>query len=201
MGSIGLDQFFNKKFMTIDFNKKWEGFIGLPERKGSWFIWGNSGNGKTAFAAQIAKYLSSFERVAYNSLEEGVSKSLREAFINAGINKHDKILLLDKEPIGELIKRLEKPKSPNIIIIDSLQFSWLTKTSYKSLVEQFPKKLFIFISHAEGKKPAGRTANSVHYDASVKIWIEGFRAHPKSRYGGGETYTIWETGSELYWNK
>jgi hypothetical protein len=39
------------------------------------------------------------------------------------------------------------------------------------------------------------------YDASLKIWIEGYRAFSKGRYIGpnGGVYTIWEEGAEKYW--
>lgn len=41
--------------------------------------------------------------------------------------------------------------------------------------------LIIFISHADGKNPAGRSAKSVMYDASLKIYIEGYRAFSKGK--------------------
>jgi hypothetical protein len=198
--ALSIDNLYNQKFKTFDFEGEWLDMVGKPEIKGSWFIWGNPANGKTVFSAKLAKYLSSFGRVLYNSLEEGASVSLRRAFEIAGIEPGDKITPLDKEPIDELKERLRKHKSPNIVITDSFQYTGLTKDSYKALLNEFPGKLFIFISHAEGKQPAGRTAKTVQYDANVKIWVEGFKALPKSRYGGGEPYVIWDEGADIYWN-
>ena len=198
--ALSIDNLYNQKFKTFDFEGEWLDMVGKPEIKGSWFIWGNSANGKTVFAAKLAKYLSGFKRVLYNSLEEGTSVSLRRAFEIAGIKPGDKITPLDREPIEELAVRLKRHKSPDIIITDSFQYTGLTKDTYKALINEFPNKLFVFISHAEGKQPAGRTAKTVRYDANVKIWVEGFKAIPQSRYGGGEPFIIWPKGAEIYWN-
>lgn len=182
------------------FEGKWQELIGDPEIKGGWLIYGPSGNGKTRFAMQLCKYLSKFERVAYDSLEEGLSKSVQMAF--RAVNMYEvksRVFLLDAEPMDELIIRLKKHKSPNIVVIDSLQYSGMTYNDYKTLRSLFPQKLFILISHAEGKNPAGRVAKSIKYDAFVKIWVEGYRAFAVSRYGGGEPYTIWDEGADEYW--
>jgi len=195
----GINQFYNKRLTCFEFDGDWERLIGQPETNGSWFVHGNSGNGKTVFAAKLAKYLSRFGRVLYNSLEEGISVSLRNAFRNAEIDDNDNITILDKEQLEEFKERLRKSKSPRISIIDSFQYSGLNAVSYKELRNEFDKHLFVFISHADGKMPAGRPAKTAHYDADVKIWIEGFKAFPKSRYGGGEPFTIWQEGAEKYW--
>lgn len=195
----GIDQLYSKKFKELEFTGDWLDLVGKPEVSGSWFIWAPSGNGKTVFAAQLSKYISQFGRVAFNSLEEGISKSLRRAFQLAEITTDDKILPLDKEPISDLRIRLQKPKSPKFIIIDSLQYTGLTVKTYKQLINEFNKKIFIFISHADGKQPAGSVAKAIRYDANIKIWIEGYRATAQSRYGGDSNYIIWEKGAEKYW--
>lgn len=189
------------KAETIDFDGPWLEAIGRPELTGSWIIWGNSANGKTRFAMQLAKYLARFTKVAYNSLEEGLSVTMREAIISIGMaDVQRNFLLLDKETILELAERLDRPKSPRVVIIDSLQYTGLTYTEYKMLRDRFRHKLFIFISHAEGKLPKGNVAKSVRYDANVKIRVEGYVARCESRYGGGKEYVIWEKGRQEYWD-
>lgn len=191
-----------RKYKTLPFAGEFLDAIGTPELKGSWIVWGNSGNGKTRFTLQLAKYLTNFAKVAYNSLEEGMSLSFKNALVDVGMmDCSRRFMLLDKENIADLRVRLSRQKSPDIIIIDSLQYTFLTVKEYKSLVDDFPTKLFIFISHAEGKNPEGRLAKKVKYDAFVKIWIEGFAAKAQSRYGGGETYVIWSEGYERYWGE
>lgn len=185
------------------FEGEFQKLIGRPQKTGSMLIWGNSANGKTRFALQLAKYMCKFDRVAYNSLEEGASHSMKHAFIETGMQEvKRKLILLDKEPIPDLIKRLERKKSPGIIIIDSIQYSGLNYKQYQLLLERFRNKLFILISHADGKHPAGRVAKSIRFDAFVKIRIEGYRAFANGRYGGsGEPYTIWDKGAYDYWGQ
>lgn len=185
-----------KRLITMPFDGEWQALMGQPERAGSWLIWGNSGNGKTSFALQLAGYLTRFGRVAYNSLEEGISESLKRNVRINGLVGIKRLLLLDKEPMDELVERLRRPKAPNIIIIDSLQYCGMNYREYKQLRDEFRSRLFVFVSHADGKEPAGRTARSVRYDANVKIYIEGYRAYAVSRYGGGEPYIIWQSGAE-----
>ena len=196
---MSINEIYHKKINTVKFSDEWRDFIGDPELCGSWFIWGNSGNGKTVFALQLAKYLTTTAKVAFDSLEEGISESLTRTLKIIKMEEARKIMFLDKETIDDLIVRLDKKKSPNVIIIDSLQYSGINIKSYKKLLNRFGKKLFIIVSHADGKQPAGRIAKSIRYDANVKIWVEGFKAFPQSRYGGGEIYTIWQEGADRHW--
>ncbi len=198
--AVSISQLLTTEFNVIDFEGQWEDLIGKPELAGTWIIFGKSGNGKTRFTLQLCKYLTQFGRVAYDSLEEGVSLSMRMAMVEVGMESVKKnIVLLDQEPISDLIIRLKKRKSPNIIVIDSVQYTGMSYDDYKQLRKLFPNKLFILISHAEGKEPAGRVAKSIRYDSFVKIWIEGFKAFALSRYGGGQPFTIWEKGAKEYW--
>lgn len=185
------------EFNTMEFTGTWEALIGQPERSGVWLVWGHSGNGKTRFALQLCKMLTGFGRVAYNTLEEGARRSFQKAVIESKmIQVAKKMVILDRESMPDLIARLKKHKSPDIILIDSIQYTGLTKATYQQLKKDFPKKLFIFISHAEGRHPEGRLAKGVRYDADVKITIEGYTANAVSRYGGGEQYVIWHEGAE-----
>ena len=67
------------------------------------------------------------------------------------------LILLDKENLTELRARLSKRRSPDIIVIDSVQYlkKFYTQT-FGDLKDDFPDKLFIFISQADkaGKDPA-----------------------------------------------
>lgn len=173
--------------------------IGEVELTGSWIVWGGSANGKTRFALQLAKALAKHVRVAYDSLEEGLSLSMQHAIEDVGFaDVKRNFILLDGEGIDELKERLRKQRSPKVVIIDSLQYTGLTYTEYKALRDEFRSKLFIFISHAEGHNPKGAVANSVKYDAFVKVYVEGYRAYPQSRYGGNVPYTVWPEGAAKY---
>lgn len=195
-----MSNFINTKFTGLPFEDHWKESLGCPYLTGSWIIWGAPGNGKTRYAVQLAKYISHFGKVAYDSLEEGRSLSLQTAFINENmIDCSGKMIIMDKVRMADLMAMLEKRRSPDIIVIDSLQYMGLTYAQYTKMIEQYRHKLFILISHADGKKPAGRVASQIHFDAFVKIWVEGFKAFPVSRYGGGTPHIIWEEGAEKYW--
>lgn len=199
--AVSVAEIYTKKFNVLPFEGEWLDAIGEPELTGTWIVWGNSGNGKTRFVLQLCKYLASLgKKVIYDSLEEGASLSMRNAFIDVGMEEvKRRILLLDAEPIDQLIERLKKRKSADVVAIDSVQYTGMNYKDYKALRAMFPKKLFILISHADGKNPEGRVAKAIRFDAFVKIWVEGYKAIPTSRYGGGEPYVIWQEGADNYY--
>lgn len=197
------------QFETADFGGPWLASIGRPELRGVWIIWGGSGSGKTTFTLMLCKYLAGFGRVAYDSLEQGLSLSLQKAWERVDMAEAGtRVILLDKEELPELRKRLEKRKSPDIVIIDSLQYlEGFNLKVLKKLKNDYPGKLFIFISQADKRNvdPDGNMAKKVRYDAEVKIRVEGYKAFVTSRYEdpdkgeGGADFTIWEEGAAQYW--
>jgi hypothetical protein len=200
--AISIDQIYKMNFKELAFEGEWKDSIGVPEATGVWIIWGKSGNGKTSFAMQLAKYLCEFKKVAYNTLEEGARKSFKNALQRNQMHLAKKRFVILSESKEDLMERIEKHKSPDIYFIDSYQFMGMTKTEYR-VFKDFAikhKKLIIFLSHAEGKEPEGRPAKFVRYDADVKIFVEGFRASILSRFGGGDLYTIWAEGAAEYWH-
>lgn len=195
-----IDSVLKLKHDMLDFEGLWKESIGTPERYGNWIIYGHSGNGKSRFTMQLAKYLTEFGRVAYNSLEEGFSASFKKSLEDNNMQavSSRKFICINRESIEELEERLSKQRSPDFIFIDSFQYLGINRHEYVEFVKKFPKKLFIWISHAEGNKPRGRSAEFVKYDSGVKIWIEGYKAFVTGRYGGGVPYVIWPKGSSEY---
>lgn len=186
----------------LPFTGEWLEAVGTPELTGSWIVWGGSANGKTRFALQLAKYLCKFGKVAYDSLEEGLSLSMQQAIADVGMSDCKRnFILLDKESIADLVERLKKQRSPKVVIIDSLQYTGMTYADYKALRDTFRNKLFVFVSHADGKEPRGNVGKSVKFDAFVKIYVEGYKAIPQSRFGGGREYVIWKEGAKQYWGR
>ena len=185
---------------TFAMDGKWAEFLGQPETTGVWFIWGNSGNGKSSFAMQLCRELAKYGRVMYNSLEEGTSLTMQRSLVRHGMAELGSNFVIVREDIEQLKVRMRKRKSPRIVIIDSFQYSQLTYGDYIALKDSFPDKLFVFISHAEGKNPMGNAARRVMYDATLKVWVEGYKATSKGRFIGttGE-YIIWEEGAQVYW--
>ena len=197
--AISVTQLYAKKRNLLQFEGEYAASFGLPEHTGSWLIWGGSGSGKTTFVMKLCKYLTRFGRVAYNSMEEGDSESIRLAFKRVGMEEvKRKIILLDNESIPDLKERLRKHKAPNIVVIDSVQYSDMTYAEYRDLRNEFREVLFLMISHAEGKEPDGKVAKKIRYDAFVKIRVEGYKAFVKSRFGGEAPFVVWQDGASKY---
>lgn len=200
--ALSPNQVFSMKKESFDLSEEWQAAFGAPETCGTWFVWGQSGNGKTSFMVQLARELCRHGRVIYDSLEEGFALSFREQ-----LRRHDMLdvngrLLLVEEDMAILRQRLEKRRSPRIVIIDSLQYTGLTFETYRELVTSLPRHLFIISCQARGNKPDGRSANRIMYDAMLKIWIEGYRAFSKGRFIGEVGHIdIWEEGSRMYWGE
>lgn len=180
---------------TLGFTGRWLDAMGDPEPYGSWIIWGASGNGKTRFAVQLVKYLMSFEglRIAYNGLEEGMSETYRRAIIDTGLQmeKQSRYVFWDGFDYEDMKERLKRKRSPNVVVIDSLQYLNITYDQYKGLVRKYPKKLFIWISHESGTGPKGGTAQSIMYNSNIKIRVHNYYATIISRYKGKEVFDIW----------
>ncbi|WP_165026739.1 ATP-dependent serine protease [Dysgonomonas sp. ZJ279] len=200
--ALSVSDILNFKPVLLDFEGAWLNSIGKPEATGAWLIFGNTGNGKTRLAMQLARYLTRFGKVAYDSLEEGLTASMQRAIIDVGMRDvGNNFVLLDKEPITALRERLKKKRTaPKFVFIDSVQYTGLTIKAYKELINDFPAVQFIFISWADGQLPKGALANAIYYDSFVHIRVEGFCGIiTKSRYGGGADYIVWDKGYREYW--
>lgn len=201
--AISVDQLLKKKFKTIKLEGEWAASIGEEvQPSGSWLIHGDSGNGKTTYCLMLSKVLSKHGRVAYNTIEEGARLTFQQAISRQKFTKTQrrKFVILS-ESIEELRIRLRKQKSPDFVLIDSLQYTFLTKKEYKELIDEFPDKLFIWISHSEGRKPRGKLAQDVEYHADVKMRVEGFKVIIKSRYGGTEDFIVNAERAATHWNE
>lgn len=199
----GVREVLSMKFDTLDFEGVWHDAFGTPERRGVWFIWGNSGNGKTSFVMQLCKYLCRFGRVAYDSMEEGACLTMQNTLRRFGmIEVNRRFLLLDNEPIDQLELRMNRQKSPDFVVIDSFQYTQMSYRRYTQLKEAHRNKLIIFISHASGRLPTGRPAKDVMFDAALKIYVEGYRAFSKGRFlGPVGHFDIWPEKALKYWGE
>lgn len=184
----------------LDFDGKWLDAIGRPELKGTWCVGGLPKNGKTTFTMQLAKYLTRWHIVAYNSIEEGISASFAEALKRGGMNeiKAGRFMVLNNEDVQDIELRLSRRKSPKVVIIDSIQFLGLNIATYLRWKKRFPEKLFIYVTHLAGGYPEGKTALKIWRDSDVVIKVEGFKAYPTSRYGGGKEMVISEEKAAMF---
>lgn len=168
-------------------------------------VWGQSGNGKSNFIMQFAAELLKDDTVLYLSIEESrgpTIKSLIERYIPDPEDRKKLKVAYTAITFDNLVKYLKRPRTPKYIFIDSVQYLNMDHWQYKDLVAMFPRKGFVFVSHAKGKMPDGKTADKIRYDAGVKIMVEGDVAFVKhSRFGGSKNFCIWEEGARKYWGK
>lgn len=198
--ALSVKDILDKRYRTFPFEGKWREAFGEPERAGVWFIWGNSGNGKSSFVMQLCKELCKYDRVLFDSLEEGSCLTVQNSLRLHGMAEVSRRLAFVQEDMEALKARLRQHKSHNIVVVDSFQYTRMTYRDYIALKEAFPEKLFIFISHANGKNPRGDAAVGVMYDATLKIWVEGGVAFSKGRFKGstGE-YVAYSELAGRYW--
>lgn len=198
--ALSVRDILDKRYRTFPFEGKWQEAFGEPERAGVWFIWGNSGNGKSSFVMQLCKELCKYDRVLFDSLEEGSCLTVQNSLRLHGMAEVSRRLAFVQEDMEALKARLRQHKSHNIVVVDSFQYTRMTYRDYIALKEAFPEKLFIFISHANGKNPRGDAAVGVMYDATLKIWVEGGVAFSKGRFKGstGE-YVAYSELAGRYW--
>jgi hypothetical protein len=200
---LGLHQLLRKKFDKIpDLPEEILRSFGELVMNFIMIVWGQSGNGKSNLIYQLLTVLMKHGNVLYLALEEGTGSTTQlVALRHLNEEEHSgKILFADHTmTYEELRKYLPRKQSPRFIVIDSVQYWGITYAQYKTLKEEFPKKTFIYISHSKGKNPLGRVADSIRYDACIKVLVDKYVAFPTSRYGGNEPFIIWEEGAIKKW--
>ena len=169
------------------------------------FIYGGSGDGKSSFAAQLLKELSPLGKKLHILYEEGFSSSVRMNIERNGLQELEQYQLMDNCNYDDIMYLLSRKNAPKIIVIDSFQYARFTKLQWLSLKDKYvkgkKKKIFIVISHADGKKPRGSVAIDALYDAQIKVFVKGKIAFIKSRYEGKQNFVIYEKGAKEYWGK
>lgn len=161
--TLGVNQILKKTYPTIPISEEWMNVIGEPERNFRMLIWGPSGSGKTTFTMMLAKELANHGKVYYNSSEEGEGRTIQKVLerVNMGDVKPGKFMLGDRDNFQEMMVKIET-KKPRFIIIDSMQYLYMTKAQYQKLIETFPKKAIILI-------PMKKKPKSIAYKEAVSI--------------------------------
>lgn len=187
---------------TIQLDGAWGDCLGEIDRTGVVLVWGQSGNGKSSAVMSLAKELTKHGKVLYVSLEEGFALSFQNTLRRYHMQEcGTRFQVVTGEDMEQLSKRLAKRRSADFVVIDSFQYSQLNYKRYVEFKKKHSNKLIIFVSHADGRKPAGRAAEWVKYDADQKIWVEGYKAISNGRYiGNTGEYIIWEKGAREYWS-
>ena len=200
--TLSARQVLGMRFETVTLGGGWDRCLGPVETTGVWFVWGNSGNGKTSAVVSLCKELSRYGKVLYNSREEGFSLTMQNTLRRFGVGELGARFQVASLPLEELDEKISKPRSPKFVVVDSFQFMGFSYRSFRDFCERHQRKLLIFVSRASGRQPEGRAACSAMYDACCKIWVEGYKAFSKGRFIGPEgSVTIWEEGAWKYWGE
>ena len=91
----------------------WRAAVGEPELGTVWMVWGASGSGKTSFALALCKEMCRMGyRVAYDTMEEGASKSFSDALVRERMDECGRrFVVLDNMPMDELAAWMERRRS------------------------------------------------------------------------------------------
>ena len=89
---------------------------------------------------QLCKELCKYDRVAFNSLEEGTCLTVQNNLKRFGMAEVNRRLSFIKEDIPALKERLRRHKSFNIVVVDSIQYTQMTYKDYIRLKPE-PGKL------------------------------------------------------------
>ena len=132
-----------KRYKCLDFDRVWSDPFGTPPENELWFISGPSASGKSSFVMQLSKRLCAFGSVLYESYEEKISQSFQERILLFHMNEvQGRFKVATDDTYGDLVRRLEKPKSPRFIVVDSFQVSDWSYEDAVDLRRRFPSKSF-----------------------------------------------------------
>jgi hypothetical protein len=200
MDTIGMHQVGQMVFNRLQLGSYWGGIIGRPTKDFSCIIFGESGHGKTTSILRLLKDLCDCGmRATYVSLEEGISGTMQDAFKREGVieNYSGKIILAANASFEEILAYFSKRGSPEIVVIDSIDYLNLTKEQYKLLRAKLKNKIIILISWSKGNNPRSEAGVAIQYMVDIKLQIKNFMIWPKSRYGGNQPAPVWEERARL----
>jgi predicted ATP-dependent serine protease len=187
----------------FDWTGEWGEAFGRPQSTGVWYVWGNSGHGKTTFVLMLIRKLADTGRVHFVSNEEGeTSAALQDGFRRLGMTGVNRRVGVVAETLAELEARLSRGGTANYVVIDSLEMSGVTSArEVTALARRFRRKLFVVIGQADGgRNPSGHVGRDLLYQANQKIWVEGYRAISRGRSLGTRKYlTVWDEEARVYW--
>ncbi|MDR1381782.1 MAG: AAA family ATPase [Tannerella sp.] len=197
------------------FEGQWRDSFGCPSPVGAWIIYGMSGNGKTSFALQLAKYLTGFNKVLYWSIEQGNTQSFRRAWLREKMDEcGNDIMLADEDnSFDAIVRQLTQKRGRNILFVDSLtplraksyseeKYEYFGVRQYESFRRRLKGKLIVWISHEHSGRPDTTTGDYILKLSDLKMRVEGFRVFTNTRSGKGlADFVVWEEGAARYWGK
>jgi hypothetical protein len=170
----------NLKFRLLNFTGKWFEFFGQPQTNFFCVIHGMSGEGKTNFSIQFAKYLAeNFGNVLYISGEEGFAPTFQKKIKTLGANIPH-LYAADIRTGKELLTDI--PNKYHFIIIDSLNNMGIDSDVMKAIRNKFKQSGIIAICQSTKDGKMRGSYEIVHdSDIAVKV-VNGIATTSKNRF-------------------
>ena len=191
--SIGVTQMLGKKYAATEMPQKWHEALGDISKPFRWLVFGNPKHGKTSFLLQFCKDMAlTGNKVFYNSMEEGDSKTMQAAMIRVGMSEvtNGKFILGDRDTLPEMIEKLRKNKAA-IVVIDSRDYMNMSTSDYKKITTLFPRKSFVIVCWEQSKKPLGKYAKDMAFMVDMITHVEDHIATTNGRFGANLKFDIW----------
>lgn len=201
--ATSIHNFLNMKFERIEFEGAWKDAFGQPEKGGIWYVGGRPTNGKTAFVVQLIRELARLGmRVRFYNFEEQASISMQEAIIRENLSEVEHNIQVVNTPLSyeEVCEELDT-KRTHVAVIDTIQKAGFTKSQVEDLRKSYPNITFVISCHVlPNGLPEKAPANQVYREASLKIFIDRYRAISQGRYFGKlGYYDIWKEKAAQEW--
>ena len=166
---------------ALNFQGKWLDFFGLPSTNFHLVLHGMSGEGKSTFAIQFAKYLAqNFGRVLYISGEEGFAKTFNDKLTNNDAACPD-LFVADLHSFEEILKDVPADTF-NFKFFDSVDDMSIDAKKLKELRKLYKDSALITISQStkDGKM---RGSNQIKHDSDMAVQVDnGIATTTKNRF-------------------
>lgn len=169
------------KFEVLDFNGKWKDFFGQPQTNFFCVVHGMSGEGKSHFAMQFAKYLAErFGNVLFVSGEEGFAPTFQQKVKLLGADIKD--LYAGNIRTGkELLNEVPNGKF-HFIVIDSLNNMGIDPEVMRNIRKKFNKSAIIAICQ-NTKDGKVRGSYEIMHDSDIIVKVaDGIAVTIKNRF-------------------
>jgi hypothetical protein len=207
MKVLGVNQYQAKKYNFLGFDGRFLKTFGNVPKSFQCIVYGKSGQGKTEFCVQLAKYLTQFGEVLWLSYEQGHGADLQSA-INRNHMEEVSGLFHTADPndklepgvtyLQDLVTYLSRRGSQDFIFVDSVDYTGFKKADYMMLKNKFKNKAFIWIGHGEGKGHRNTIGKDIEFDGHIGIWVDKYIAHVvKNRFSAFEPFVIYPERARL----
>lgn len=169
------------KFKLLNFKDKWLHFFGLPQTNFFCVIHGMSGEGKTNFSIQFAKYLAeNFGNVLYVSGEEGFAPTFQQKIKALGADRIPRLYAADIRTGEELLNEI--PNKYHFIVIDSINNMDIDPELMKAIRNKFKQSGIIAICQSTKDGKIRGSYQIVHdSDMAVQV-VNGIARTTKNRF-------------------